>query len=478
MIGISRYGAYIPPTRLSLRAIGGGVDAGQGGPEKATAWNDEDAITMAVAAGRHCLRDCARERVDGLFFASTTHVYHEKQAAALIARALDLDRNIQSADFSHSLRAGTTALRSACDAVKAGTSRNVLVIASDCRMAAPGSPMEAHLGDGAVAFLVSDEHVIAQIQDGYSISDEIVDVWRGEGEPFSHSWEDRFVIQEGYVPRISEVLEGLLAKTQRTLNDYQRVILYGPDQRNHALAIRSLGVDSERVQDPLFGRVGNTGAAFANMQLAQSLEVARPGDRILLANYGDGAEAISLEITKEIENIDDTRGVSWHLDRRRPVLNYDRYLKARGLGSREWPSVNGPGLSATVHFRERDDNLSFRGQQCRKCQSVQFPNQRVCERCFAKDAFDPARLADRVGSVVTYTLDYFFPTPDPPTIVAVVEIDGARVHLQIVDCPPEDVRIGMPVEFSFRRIHEAGGRPNYYWKGIPVASKEALSQAQ
>ena len=30
------------------------------------------------------------------------------------------------------------------------------------------------------------------------------------------------------------------------------------------------------------------------------------------------------------------------------------------------------------------------------------------------------------------------------------------------------MKIGQPVEFVFRRIHESGGRPNYYWKGIPA----------
>jgi uncharacterized OB-fold protein len=69
--------------------------------------------------------------------------------------------------------------------------------------------------------------------------------------------------------------------------------------------------------------------------------------------------------------------------------------------------------------------------------------------------------------VVTYTLDFFFPTPDPPTLVAIVDIEGARVHMQVTDCPPEEIEIGMELEFSFRRIHQAGGRPNYFWKGVP-----------
>ncbi len=67
----------------------------------------------------------------------------------------------------------------------------------------------------------------------------------------------------------------------------------------------------------------------------------------------------------------------------------------------------------------------------------------------------------------TYTFDFFFPTPNPPTVVTITEVDGARIHLQLVEVAPEDVKIGLSVEFVFRRIHESGGRPNYYWKGIP-----------
>jgi 3-hydroxy-3-methylglutaryl CoA synthase/uncharacterized OB-fold protein len=468
MTGITRYGAYVPPTRLPIEAIGGRA-AKPGGPEKAVAWNDEDAITLAVAAGRNCLGGIDPRQVDGLVFASTTHPFHEKQAAALIARALDLRRDVHTADIGGSLRAGTTALGSAWNAVEAGTSQSVLVIASDCRMAAPGSALEANLGDGAAAFLVGSQNVIARIEGSHTVSDEIVDVWRGDSDPFSHSWEDRFVTQEGYAPRIQEAVEALIAKLGRAKNDYARYALYAPDKRSHAGAARALGIAPEQIQDPLFGRLGNTGAAFAPIQLAAALETAAAGDRILVASYGDGAEALSFEVTEAAQKLDPPRGVSWHLDRRRTVASYNHYLAARGLGPREWASENGPGLSATIHFRERDDDIAFRGQVCQKCNSIQFPAQPVCETCFARDEFDPTRLADRWGRVVTYTFDYFFPTPDPPTVVSVVDIDGARVHIQVADCPPEEVEIGMELEFSFRRIHEAGGRPNYFWKGVPRA---------
>ena len=59
----------------------------------------------------------------------------------------------------------------------------------------------------------------------------------------------------------------------------------------------------------------------------------------------------------------------------------------------------------------------------------------------------------------------------PPTIVTVTDVDGARIHLQLVDARPEDMVLDLPVEFVFRRVHEVGGRPNYYWKATPLAGE-------
>jgi hydroxymethylglutaryl-CoA synthase len=475
MIGIGSYGAYVPRTRLPLALIGG-RPASEGGPEKAVAWNDEDSVTMAVAAAVSCLEGFDRSTVDGVLFASTTYAFREKQASALIARALDLPREISTADYSGSLRAGTTALRAAFDAVTAGSARRVLVVASDSRMAAPGSALEANFGDGAAAFLVCDGDAIATLEASHAVTDEIVDVWRSEGDAFVHSWEDRFVIQQGYTPRITEAVSGLLERTSTSIGDFASIGLYAPDKRSHGTVARQLGATAEQLVDPLFGRLGNTGTAFAPMQLALALETAAAGDRLLVASYGDGAEALSLQVTDGIEKLDPRRGVRWHLERRRPARSYDGYLKARSLQTTEWQPGGDPGLSATVHFRERDDDLSLRGQQCRQCQAIQFPSQRVCETCFTKDDFESVRLSDRIGHVVTYTLDYFFPTPDPPTVVTVTDVDGARIHLQLVNCELDDVAPGLAVEFVFRRIHMGGGRPNYYWKGSPASDASAASE--
>ena len=133
MVGITAYGAYVPMLRLPLSAIGGG-QAKPGGPEKAVASWDEDAVTMGVAAAIDCLRGIDRDTVDAILFASTSYPFKEKQGAAIVAKALDLRRDVYSSDVGDTLRAGTNALRAAVDAVKAGSARNVLVVASDVRM--------------------------------------------------------------------------------------------------------------------------------------------------------------------------------------------------------------------------------------------------------------------------------------------------------------------------------------------------------
>ena len=168
------------------------------------------------------------------------------------------------------------------------------------------------------------------------------------------------------------------------------------------------------------------------------------------------------------EKLEARRGVSWHLERRRSVASYDHYLKARSLSTSEYEATRDQGLSATIHHRFRDSEISFRGQKCNACGAVQFPLQRVCETCFAKDDFEPHRLSDRPGQLVTYTFDYFFPASEPPTTVVMVEADGCRMQVQLADARPEDVRLDLPVAFAFRKIHEAGGKPNYFWKAVSL----------
>jgi len=157
-IGISAYGVYIPQYRLSRKTIFGAMgwlSPGTLPGEKAVTNYDEDNLTMAVAAGINCLKGTDRAVVDSLYFASTTFPYREKESAAIIATALDLSSNIGTADLANSLRAGTRAIITACDSVKAHGAKSILVCGSDHRLGKPGSPQEMVFGDGAAALLLS-----------------------------------------------------------------------------------------------------------------------------------------------------------------------------------------------------------------------------------------------------------------------------------------------------------------------------------
>lgn len=471
MVGITSHGAHIPMLRLPLGAIaGGGRKATGGSGEKAIANFDEDCVTMAVAAATNCLEGVDRNVVDGVLFASTSYAYKEKQAASIVAKALDLRRDVVTADLADSLRAGTTALRAAIDSVKAGSARNVLVIASDCRLAAPRSALERNIGDGAAAFLIGATDVAATVDHYHFIADEIIDVWRTDSQPFVRSWEDRFVVEHGYSDNVVEAMKGLLQKSGLSPKDFTKAVLYSPDARSYAGVARATGFDAKaQVQDALFGKLGNTGCAFAPMLLVAALEEAKPGSRLLLANYGDGAEAFAITVTEHVAKLRNKRGIKWHLDRRAELSDYDKYLNFRNLQPAEFDRRAGQGVSATVHFRDRDEDISFHGHKCRRCGTMQFPFQRVCFKCFAKDDFESVRLSDKYGKVMSHTFDFFAGSPDPPLIVCIIEVDGgARVYMQMTDASPKEVKLELPVEFTFRKIHEYGGTPNYFWKCTPI----------
>jgi 3-hydroxy-3-methylglutaryl CoA synthase/uncharacterized OB-fold protein len=465
-------GAYVPRTRLPLALIQG-RPAKEGGPEKAVASGDEDVVTLAVAAALDALRGFDRARVDAVYFASTSYELREKQGAALCAKALDLRPDVLTSDHAGSLRAGTAALEAALSAVKAGAARTALVIASDCRLGAPRGSLEAKLGDGAAAFLVGDERGVARFLGSAARADELQDQWRRDGERFTHSWEDRFVVEEGVEPNLVAVLKALCEKLGIAPGEIARAAVYAHDARSQAGVAKQAGIPRAALVDPLIGRLGNTGCAYAPMLLVAALEQARPGERVVCASYGDGAHALAFETTAALEKQEPRLGVAGHLALRRPLGSYDTYLRARSLDAKEWPGGADLGLSATVRFRERDADISFVGARCAQCGQIHLPRPRVCIRCRAKDQWQPARLSDKQGRVLAYTFDYFFPAAEPPTIVVMTEVEGCRVQVQLANARPDEVRLDMPVEYVFRKIHDAGGKANYFWKASPLAHGES-----
>ena len=466
MVGITSYGAYVPLYRLSREAIARG---GRG--EKAICNFDEDSITMAAAAAIDCLTGIDRETIDGLYFATTTSPYKEKLGAAIVAMAADLKRDALTADFANSLRAGTSAIMSAIDAVKAGSAKRVLVAAADTRMGVPTSPYEQSFGDGAGALLIGGSNVIATIEDSYSVYNEIIDVWRSDSDTFIRSWEDRFTTTHGYAAAVGEAVSGLLKKTGLKPGDFAKVVLYTPDARRSADLAKQLGFDVKtQLQDPLFNDMGNTGTALPLMLLVAALEGAKAGDRILLASYGNGSDAFVLQVTDQIAKIKARRGMKKHLESKKVIDDYKQYLVWRGILPIEPRKETVAFISAPALWRERDANLRFHGVKCKVCGTIQFPPQRVCTKCHSKDQFEPYRLSDKKAKIFTFSMDYItYPVLERPVVNVTVDFEGGgRALLYLTDREAEQVKCGLPVEMSFRKLMVRDGIHNYYWKATPL----------
>lgn len=469
MVGITTYGAYVPLFRLDRRVIGGTG-------EKAICSFDEDSVTMAVAAATDCLQGINRYLIDGLYFASTTTPYKEKLSASIVAMAIDLGRSVTVVDFTNSLKAGVSALKAAADAVKAGSCKNVLVVAADCRLGTPGSAIESNSGDGAAAFLVGDTGVLATLEGNYSVFDEILDVWRHEYDTYVRTWEERFNTQHGYLPLMSEAISGLMAKYKYSPADFAKIVLYTPDARRSAEVLGKIGFNIKtQLQEPLFDVMGNTGTALAPMLLVAALEEAKAGDRVLLAGYGNGSDALTLQVTDRIEKIRNQRhGLKGHLASKRIVQDYLQYLRWRRIVPFE--KIAGPwgSYSAPVVWQERDQNLRLHGMKCKVCGTIQYPAQRICTKCHAKDQVEPYRFSDKKAKVFTYSMDYVTPDFQKPTVTVTVDFEpGGRGEFYLSDLRAEEVRVGLPVEMSFRRITMwedislSEGAYIYSWKAIP-----------
>jgi len=442
--------------------------------ENAVANHDEDTISMAVAAGVDCLSGLKREEMGGLYLATTSQPYMLRQNSALVAAALDLKNDIRTADFLGSTKSGTGALLSAFDAVKGGTS-NILVCASDCRVSKPGSSQEPLYGDGAAAILVGEGDVIATLEGFYSVTYDFPDRWKTTNEKFEHSWEDRFIRDVGYTKIIPEAISGLLKKYNLAITDFTKIAFTDLYPREHAAIVKRLGADPSQIQMSLLAKIGDTGAASPLVMLVAALEEAKPGEKILIASFGNGSDAMFFQVTENIKKMASRRGVTKNLETKKELASYEKYLAFRNLTPVELGMRGEIGFRTPMStlFRERETVLALCGSKCKRCGTPQYPRQRICVNpdCGAVDQMEGYRFSDKKGVLFTYTGDNLAASIDPPAIYGFVDFDGGgRFWFDITDCDLESIKVGMPVEMTFRRryVDESGGVYGYSWKAMPV----------
>ena len=409
---------------------------------------------MAVEAARRVV--LGGDRPPGaIFFATTTPPYLDKTNAAAIHSALDLGHEGFAVDLAGSARSAIGALGTA--ALSGG-----LAVLSDLRTGLPTSVEEREGTDGAAAFLFGPaEDAAVTIGAGGSTTAEFLDRWRLPGALASSQWEERFGL-EMYMPLIRDAVANALR--EEGIDQPDHVIVSSPHARVAAAAAKTLpGSDSDGAL-----RIGNAGAADVGLRLAAVLDRAEPGQTILLVSAVDGCDALVLHVSSGIAKARRGVPVAEQAGAGREVT-YATYLMWRGLLEREPPRRPEPDRPAgPPAARAEAWKFAFVGSACTECGQVHIPPRRVCVGCGAVDRMERRPLADRPGTVATYTVDRLAFSPSPPMIDAVVDFDGGgRYTLEVADAAPEEVDIGTRIELTFRRLYTAGGVHNYFWKVRP-----------
>jgi 3-hydroxy-3-methylglutaryl CoA synthase/NAD(P)-dependent dehydrogenase (short-subunit alcohol dehydrogenase family)/putative sterol carrier protein len=498
MTAIISYGGYIPRLRLDRMSIyqhigwlmPATVMVAQG--ERSMCNWDEDSLTMAVAAARDCLVGCDKNEIEALYLVSTTLPFADRLNAGIAATALNLRHDIQTADFTSTLKAGTTAIIAALDAAKDG--KQVLVSAADQRAAKAGSFYEMWFGDGAAALLIGDGEGIAEFIGAHSLSYDFVSHYRGAKQRFDYTWEERWVRDEGYTKIIPEAIQGLLEKVDLSIDEISKVVYPCFFGREHVKIAHTIGASLDQVADNMHTVCGETGAAHPLVMFVNTLQDARPGDKILFASFGQGCDALLFEVTERIQELPSTSGtghltrvgIQGSLEDKKTTDAYLKFLKFNDLIETETGiRSEAPDQTAmTTLWRKRKMITGLVGGKCSQCGTPQYPKMDICvnPECGAMHTQEDYEFADLPATVMSYTGDMLAYSIDPPAIYGLVQFEGGgRFMADFTDCELDDIKVGMPVKMSFRRhyVDEKRGYTGYFWKAVPISKNgEAEQQAE
>ena len=123
------------------------------------------------------------------------------------------------------------------------------------------------------------------------------------------------------------------------------------------------------------------------------------------------------------------------------------------------------------NWREYPQRYRMEAAKCTKCGKIYFPPRLICNECKNRE-FENIKLSDE-GKLKTYTVIRVAPTnftDEVPYAVGIVELkDGVSTMMQIADCEPDELSIGMQLKVEFRKIQEEGdaGILMYGYKAVP-----------
>ncbi|RLE85290.1 MAG: hydroxymethylglutaryl-CoA synthase [Thermoprotei archaeon] len=338
-VAIAGYGAYIPMYRVpdeEIARVWGRDRVRVPINEKSVPGIDEDSLTMAVEAGMNALKRAAlkAEDIGAVLVGSESPPYAVKPSATIIAEALGIGPKIVAVDMEFACRAGTTAMQSIMGMVASGMIKAGMAIGTDTAQGRPGDELEYTAAAGAAAFVISrkNNETLAFFEGAYSYVTDTPDFWRREGERFPQHFF-RFTGEPAYFHHIYEASKGLMEELELKPSDIDYVVFHQPNVKYPLGVAKMLGFKKEQVELGLLsGKIGNTYAAASLIGLANVLDHAKPGERILVASFGSGAgsDAFSIVVQESIEERRDLAPKVEDYIRRRVMIDYSTYSRLRG----------------------------------------------------------------------------------------------------------------------------------------------------
>lgn len=332
-VGIIGYGAYIPKYRIKaedyMKVWGSFLAAGV--KEKSVPGYDEDIVTMAVEAANNATKyaDIDPEKIETIYLATTSGPYVEKPLSSTLAAALGKGEGVRVGDFMGSTKAGTVALLACFDRIKAEGKGVGIVVASDIPMGFLDSGAEHPFGAGAAAFVIGEGNPIAILEGSYSVTIETLgERFRRTGEPYTKDLELRVNFLEECLQRS---IDGLLRKLNLTAEKINHFVPQQPDASKAYKAIGKFKFSKEAIAlGSIAALTGDTGTASPLLSLAHILDHAKESERIVVASYGAGSDAISFIVQNEIaekrRQSSDVPKVKDYLEKKEYV-DYVTYLK-------------------------------------------------------------------------------------------------------------------------------------------------------
>jgi len=337
-VGIIGYGAYVPRYRIPAAEISRVWTGGEGGTpvkEKSVPGLDEDVITMSVEAARNAL---ARAEIDpfelrAVWVGSESHPYAVKPTGTVVAEAIGATPAVSAADWEFACKAGTEAFTAAMGLVGSGMANYALAIGMDTAQGRPGDALEYTAAAGGAAYILGPaEESLAEVTAAYSYVSDTPDFFRRAEQKYPEHGQ-RFTGEPAYFTHITSAGKALLELSNAKAEDFTYAVFHQPNAKFPQRAASLLGFKLEQITPGLLSPViGNTYAGAAMIGLSAVLDIAKPGDRVLVVSFGSGAgsDAFDIRVTDKITGRQKKAPTTQDYIARRTPIDYGTYVRYRG----------------------------------------------------------------------------------------------------------------------------------------------------